>query len=98
MRESERRRIEIEEGGKVASPVASMAPTITLHKKRSSVSEVQYGEIDELGQLRISSDDLSKFSGSGQVPKLSLLAAHEQTQIISTFTPNNTSGIGITKE
>ena len=98
MRDSERRRIEIEEGGKIASPVASMSPTVTLHKKSSSVSEVQQvGDINELGQIRISAD-LTKFNGSSQVPKLTLLAAHEHTQIINTLTPNNTSSIGVTKQ
>ena len=98
MRDSERRRIEIEEGGKIASPVASMSPTVTLHKKSSSVSEMQQvGDINELGQIRISAD-LTKFNGSSQVPKLTLLAAHEHTQIINTLTPNNTSSIGVTKQ
>ena len=98
MRDSERRRIEILEGGKIASPVASMSPTVTLHKKGSSVSVAQQvGDINELGQIRISAE-LTKFNGSSQVPKLSLLSAHEHTQIINSLTPNNTSGISVTKQ
>ena len=98
MRDSERRRIEILEGGKIASPVASMSPTVTLHKKSSSVSVAQQvGDINELGQIKISAE-LTKFNGSSQVPKLSLLSAHEHTQIINSLTPNNTSGISVTKQ
>ena len=97
MRESERRRIEIEEGGKIASPVASMSPSVSLHKKSNSLTETQVGDINELGQ-KIISADLTTFNGSGQVPKLSLIAVHEHAKIINTFTPNTTTGIGVTKQ